>query len=109
MPQAARVPAPAVSAAARSRVRRPSAARPLVRLRSQALRTGSGRPSVSSLNAMERASWGRWGVGAPAWAGGYLSPKTVRCQSLRATAVVSNMTCFTWVYSSSEYWDMSLP
>lgn len=37
------------------------------------------------------------------------SPNTVRCQSLAATAVLSNMTCLIWVYSSNEYADMSFP
>src|SRR5690606_41263550 len=49
----------------------------------------------------------RWTrVGRP---GCYRSPKTVRCQCLRTTAVLSNMTCLIWVYSSKEYADMSLP
>lgn len=30
------------------------------------------------------------------------SPKTVRCQSFLATAVLSYMTCLIWVYSSKE-------
>lgn len=33
----------------------------------------------------------------------------MRCQSFAATAVLSNITCFIWVYSSNEYEDMSLP
>ncbi len=37
------------------------------------------------------------------------SVKIVRCQGLRATPVRSCMTCLTCVYSSSEYWLMSLP
>ena len=32
----------------------------------------------------------------------YRSPKIVRCQSFLATAVLSNMTCLIWVYSSME-------
>ena len=42
------------------------------------------------------------------WAG-YRSPKMVRCQSFLATAVLSNITCLTCVYSSKEYADMSFP
>lgn len=42
--------------------------------------------------------------GAPYGAGrsGQRRPKTVRCQSFRATAVLSYMTCLIWVYSSKE-------
>ena len=35
--------------------------------------------------------------------------KMVACQGLAATAVMSDLTCLTWVYSSKEYVDMSLP
>lgn len=48
-------------------------------------------------------------VGPPSGGRCYRSPKTVRCQSFPATAVLSYMTCLTCVYSSNEYDDMSLP
>ena len=37
------------------------------------------------------------------------SVKMVRCHAFSLTPVRSYMTCFTWVYSSREYWLMSLP
>ena len=83
-----------------------------VRLRSQRPAHGVGQPSFTAgsgpCGVLPPRSGGlswtwRRGLRAACRRRAHRSPKMVRCQSLRATAVLSYMTCLTWVYSSNEY------
>ncbi len=91
-PQADSAPAPAAVS--------PAAAEP----RSRDLRLSRAAVERARVRLVYRASSDGLGFDTL-----HLSRKIVRCQSLRATAVLSYITCLTWVYSSKEYMDMSLP